>query len=625
MKKIYAVFLLFSLLIAGTSCEDELDRLWQNPNKLNPKPEEVVSGLFTQMQKTRFWQKDYGEWYHTLNDRGSFVQIIQLATHWPYSAAWIETWADFEYGDVNKAVGTANSNQPARFERFYKELTNYALVRDEVAALSGQDYDDNLPILYLATVLKNVVGLQTVDLFNSIPYFNAFKGSEGIFFAGYDDPLEIYKSVIEEYAAIAADLKAAHAKMSPVARSVFSTQDLFFRGDIDKWVCYVNAECLKACVRISGVAEDFVKPVIATVIKQLQSEDYVFDYVVKSQCRIGTSGNGGTWQRGLYERFYRLCIPDILIMNMNHGDITYDINEDDPRLPAIGLGYWHPEVDGVTDRVEYFGVSGDWELNRYYRNLPADVPPSQKGRRWNVTPQWPDAAASYVMYPSYNMDIMVKTMPWTMYNPATFTLNETPAYVMSRAEVDLLLAEVALKGLATTGKTAGDHIRDAVVHSVDFWYMMNARPDYTNTDMSAMAKSIVHPEKPSSAVVSAYAARIQQQFNAAGDQEEKMDVLMVQKYIHLNILQPYELFAELRRTRHPRLDPITVKASSRELINATMMFERFRLPASEQSNNFEEYSKVAADDKYDRPIFWVPASKINEKHFRAQALRAWPE
>jgi hypothetical protein len=36
-----------------------------------------------------------------------------------------------------------------------------------------------------------------------------------------------------------------------------------------------------------------------------------------------------------------------------------------------------------------------------------------------------------------------------------------------------------------------------------------------------------------------------------------MEILMQQKYIHLNLHGVYELLAELRRTRHPKLEPIS--------------------------------------------------------------------
>lgn len=610
MKKIVYFLLIVPFLLTTSSCSDELDRLWLNPNRYTPQPEEVISGLFTRMQKTRFWEKNYGEWYYMIGSFGTFTDIAQIATTWPYTTAYANRWADYSYGDLDRFVSNGGGNASGRFTWFYTNLTNYSLIRYEMAKTEGSDYDESLIYLRLATVLKNIVALQTVDLFNSIPYFDAFKGIDGIFFVPYDDPKEIYRSVITEYKEIASELPGIYSKMSELGIKTFQTQDLFFKGDVDKWVQFINAECLRACIRISGVDGDFVQPFISEVIRNLPKEDFTFACPDVNQCRPGTSGNGGIIQRGMWEQYFNLAIPDAIMTRMNRGGDEYDINEDDPRLPVIAMGF---TPDGTTDRVEYFGVSMNWERNKYLRLLPAD-----EGRKWNVTPQ--NAPAYYVQRPEYSMDVMVASCPWTYYNPVTYVLSEMPLYILSRAEVDLFLAEVALKGLASTGKSAGDHIFDAVRNSTDFWYYMNQVPNYAGA-MSDVTKAILTPPKPSEEIINNYANTIKSEFDLADGVEGKMEILMQQKYVHLNFLGAYELFAELRRTRHPKLEPITCKGESRLLINQTMMLERFKLPTSERATNFEEYSKVMDDDEWGKPIFWVPQEKLDETYFLPEAIK----
>lgn len=51
---------------------------------------------------------------------------------------------------------------------------------------------------------------------------------------------------------------------------------------------------------------------------------------------------------------------------------------------------------------------------------------------------------------------------------------KTYAYMMSMTEVDLLLAEVELKNLGSTGVPSSKHLADAVTHSTIFWYNMNS-------------------------------------------------------------------------------------------------------------------------------------------------------
>mgnify|MGYP003623518639 FL=1 len=78
MKKILYLLLIPLTLISFSSCEDDLDRLWENPNKLTPSSDDVISGLFTPMQKTRFWIGDYGEWYYVTGTTRSFLAYSRI-------------------------------------------------------------------------------------------------------------------------------------------------------------------------------------------------------------------------------------------------------------------------------------------------------------------------------------------------------------------------------------------------------------------------------------------------------------------------------------------------------------------------------------------------------------------
>jgi hypothetical protein len=590
MKKIFYFFIVSLLVVSA--CNKELDELWEDPNKYTPKPDQVVSGLFTSMQQTRFFKGDYGEWYWLLAYESSFIHQAQIVTYVPYAPDWCLWFEEYPYGDMVKYPGNPNGNHDIRFTGLYEGLKNFGLIRDELSSLSGIELDDNIIYGDLSTIVKDIVALQAVDLFNKIPYSEAYRGTQGVFFPKYDDGEEIYKLVIENYKTVAESLPAIFDKMSPKAKVTFETQDIFFKGDISKWVKFINAHRLKASLRISGVAEDFAKTHINEAVRNLPTEDFTFTSPELNENRIGLSA-GGIIQRGWYEQHYMTCIPDVIMMRMNRGDSLYNVAEDDPRLPAIVCGH---AIDETFEKVEFTGVSMNWNRNSYLRSNEIRV--------------------HGVIRPSVPMESYVQRNAWNYYNPATFTLNELPLYLFSQGEVDLLLAEVALKELANTGKSAGEHISDAVIHSTDFWYMVNACPDYCG-DMPPKVESIVHPTKPDAAIVQNYASTIQSEFNAAADVESKMEILMQQKYIHLNLLQPYECFAELRRTRHPKLEPVT----SGSLVKAVSKWERFRYPSSELSTNFDNYSTVSEDDNYTSHIFWVPQNKRDETYFMADQLK----
>ncbi|MDR0814351.1 MAG: SusD/RagB family nutrient-binding outer membrane lipoprotein [Bacteroidales bacterium] len=665
MKKIYCVVSIILAIGTFASCDDKLDELWKDPTSNFPAPSVdngKITGSLTALQNTSFWQKGYGDWWYHFVTSG-MPTLIQVSTR-PVRLRkgtvidkvgtidvndWNDAFPDQlchfalnNYGDPLRAIGAGNGEDRARFSSFYTSMAPYMEIRDGVAKASGEDLDNYLIYERLATVLKDVVALQTVDLFNKIPYSQALKGTDNLHAPYDDDPQAIYHAVIEEYADIAKNLPAIYDKMSEKAKKTFKTADAFFQGDAAKWVQYINGQILRSCVRISGVDEAYIKPFLAEAIKNLPQEDFTMPAKETNQCRWGVWGNGGIYTRALYEAYGgngsgNIMIPDVMMLRMNRGDVKYEVGTDDPRLPVIGLGFT-PTED--ANDLEFYGISGNNVRNYKVMYGNPGGPSALEGEkvRKNIYPQdgRPDAAGKAARYfhgldvnGVGNPDEFVKGCPWTMYNPVTYILGELPMNIETRAEMDLFLAEVALKGLATTGQSAGDHIKDAVLHSVDYWYKINASGPETyiteKVPYSDLAKKILQPAK-NTAAATQYTGIIQQEFNAAGGEDGKMEILMQQKYIHLNLHGLYELFAELRRTRHPKLEPITSYSSDAvgltmqpALKNVTMPFERYRYPESEQTVNKEQYDKVAADDNWTTPVFW--ANKSSESYFLPKALK----
>src|SRR4029079_4042718 len=104
----------------------------------------------------------------------------------------------------------------------------------------------------LATVLKDYLALQNVDLYNSIPYSQAFKGSEAVFYPKFDDPKEVYVSVINELKQIYTDLPGVYNGMTQLGKDLVAKYDVALGGSVDKWLMFINAIRLKYAIRISG-------------------------------------------------------------------------------------------------------------------------------------------------------------------------------------------------------------------------------------------------------------------------------------------------------------------------------------------------------------------------------------
>jgi len=569
MKKAYLYIFLLSASFLG-ACKKDLSDRFYDKDKLTGSDADIVPGLFTDMlTNNKIFAQDYGEWYYLLNGGTSITGYSQIAQRYvSYRYDWFSSYNDLTTGNGFDDFPIMGQNF---FQNSYTRLKNYETLQNTVGARSGQDKTDGELYVKLGGLIKCYQSAKLVDFFNSIPYSDAFQGSKGgaqYLFPKYDDAKTVYQSIIAELGTLVDGLPGAYAQMSASAQAVFKQQDLAFNGDINKWVAFANFLRLKMLVRIAGVEEAYAKPLIQTALaKPLPQTDYYWFYWFD----IDPTG-GGTWIRGVYENSFASFIPNIIMKRLNYGTPAYEEGIDDPRLPVLAM---------PTKYMDYRGVSA---------NIEEQTALYSSGEKY---------------YPfADNIASTFSTNAKSMYNHATFHRNsKMPVYMSTLGEQDLLLAEIALKGLANTGKSAEEHIKDEVTHSIAFWYTINQLSSYAKTEMTPAQMALVYPARPSATVVNAWGDVVKGKFTAAPTLDDKMEILMQQKYLHLNLYQPYELWAELRRTRHPKLEPFTWHTSVWK-----PMPERVRYPAIELTNNSDNFKKVAADNNLTSPIFWVPTA-----------------
>lgn len=599
MKKIIIYIMAAVAVGSFASCKKDLESQFNNP-AVYAKVENLYGGIFLKMlTENKVYSQDYGEFYWQFNAGTEVPGYAQIAQrHITDRYAWFLNFDDLS--GTNAFGGNTNNLWNNRFNDFYTRARSWAVLKDELSKISGQALKDNMIYYTLSTVIKDYSALLTVDFYNSIPYSEAFKGTEGEFYPKFDDPLEIYKSVLDELKQISTDLPGIYDEMSSLSKNLFATNDLAMKGDVDKWVRYINALRLKYAVRISGVAEDVAKTHLQDVLtKPLPAADYVWDLTTD----VAPESNG-FWLRGLGENSFASFIPDIIMRRM-HRDSSkaYTPGTDDPRLQVLAMPtkYFDGAYSSTVNKRKYIGVS---------YNTDAQKPAYVAGERYTTTPN------SFILSLQQNAK--------SQYHLTTFTHNSNfPAYMMSMAEVDLLLAEVAAKNLGNTGKAASQHIKDAISHSTDFWYARNEESRMANSFRTKALNGgyfvgpatfatnrfgedsalYMHPAKPSTADINKFSDSIATRFNSK-DLEGKMEILMQQKYIHLNIMAPFELWSEIRRTRHPYLEPMTFTGKVMKPFP-----ERLRYPTITLGTNPEEFLKVKDQDNFTTPIFWVPAAK----------------
>lgn len=564
----------FGLLITAglSSCKKDLEERFYNQDQLSEGVTDIVPGLFTRtISENKIFVQDYGEWYYLMSGGTSITGYAQLAQRYVTDRyAWFGTYNDLTTGNGFDDFPITGQGY---FEGSYRRLKSWESLRTEWQNREGQAKSDAELYYKLISMVKDYQAGKLVDLFNSIPYFNAFQAgnnSPEYWYPAYDDPKAIYQAIIENLGNLADSFQVQYDQMSSTAQQIFAKQDVVFKGDISKWVQFTNATRLKMLVRIAGVDEAYAKPLIQeTLGRQLPAADLTFPIWFDTDQKNG----GGFWMRGLYENTYASFIPNIIMKRLNYGDSAYEAGIDDPRLPVIAMPTKYADYKGIsynTDALKPIYTAGD----RYYPyadNLPE----------------------------SFNQNA------FSMYNFATYTRNDKmPVYMFSLAELDLLLAEIALKNLGNTGKAAEEHIKDAVIHSTDFYYALNQASSFKDDVDAQGAAAPLYPAKPDAGAIAAWGDKVKTKFTTAASTEDKMEILMQQKFIHLNILHPYECWAELRRTGHPKLEPFTWSGNV-----WTPFPERVRYPSAEIINNGENLSKVSGENNMTSKIFWVPSSR----------------
>jgi len=580
--KIFKYLIVMSLLLQ-VSCKKDLADQFRNPENYS-ETGNLFGGMFSGMLYTyKLYIQDYGEFYWQFNSGTEIPGYAQLSQRYITNRyTWFSDYDDMS--GTNAFGGLTDNLWNNRMNDFYTRLRAWAVLKDQLATVSGQQLTDNKIYYSLATIMKDFCAALNVDFYNSIPYSDAFKGAQSVFFPKYDDPLEIYKSILAELKTIGEELPATYAAMSDLGKGVFKQQDFAFKGDIQKWVRYTYALRLKYAIRISGVDDATAKAQLQDIVSKnmLPQTDLGWTMPIDNAA-IG----GGTWARGLYENYFATFIPNIMMKRMNRDSALYQPGIDDPRLPVIAQPtYFFDSYDPARNGRRYIGVSynADAQLadysagQQYYRGALDPVAVLQQNAR-------------------------------SQYSMATFTHNaKFPVYMSSLAESDLFLAEAALKNLVVTGKTPADHIKDAIAHSTTFWYAVNAvstmAASVGNGRFGADSAKYFYPAPPAASVVAQYSDSIKTRFNTRATLEDKMELLMQQKYIHLNIMAPFEIWAELRRTRHPYLEPMTFNTKVMKPFP-----ERLRYPRSELQTNLDNYLKVKDQDNFTTPVFWVPAAQ----------------
>ena len=164
-----------------------------------------------------------------------------------------------------------------------------------------------------------------------------------------------------------------------------------------------------------------------------------------------------------------------------------------------------------------------------------------------------------------------------------------PGVIINAAEVNLIKAEYYLRaGNDASAKLAYE---TAISQSVKFYNGILAVSNATGVNAA--------PAPATDASITAYIATDAVNWDKATSSATKLALIATQKWLHFNLVQPYENWAETRR-----LDLPTFTFQVDNANNQTLPPVKWTIPSNEISYNANNYSSVRDQDKLTTKLFW---------------------
>jgi hypothetical protein len=452
----------------------------------------------------------------------------------------------------NQAVGWENgSNQYVpgasavndRWKNYYNFLAQYREFQKVYSQLSEEEQAANRIYMIAATIYFYDHSQKVVDLHGNIPWSEAGMlstngGDYSTSYAGYDSAEDVYTTMLDGLKSFADELNSISVESS--IQTVFKNQDLINGGDLTLWKKYCNSLRLRMLTRVSGVSafESRANSEIAEILS-----------------------NSATYP----------------IVSSNSDNIQIEVFDVNSAINSTGfqtgLEDWNGNIAGKA-MIDHMNTNGDPRLRAIYQ--PGD---SADGVYIGLDP----------LLLSSQQSTLIAGGTMAIYNRSTVSRNDYfPGELINAAEVSFLLSEYYLKsGNDASAKTAYEN---GIKQSVDYYYWLRS---LSNDNSSGDIVPTNDTE------IGNYMNSEEVSWNNATTDNEKLNLIATQKWIHFNVIEPVESWAEIRRLDLPQFNFWEDDANAQK-----QPPYRWTIPSSEQTYNTANYEAVKASDNLTTKIFW---------------------
>jgi hypothetical protein len=185
-------------------------------------------------------------------------------------------WAENNYSDDSRYF-LNESYISASFNAFYQGVANLEQIiklnTDEETAGKIAGYGPNNNQIAVARILRAWLYLVITDTWGSVPYGEAGKLQESIYYAKYDSQQDIYTDLLKE-------LKEAGDQLN-VAYPAISGGDRIYNGDAAKWKKFANTLRCRVAVHLSKVDpawRTYIAEALAGGVFESNADNAVYAY-----------------------------------------------------------------------------------------------------------------------------------------------------------------------------------------------------------------------------------------------------------------------------------------------------------------------------------------------------------
>jgi hypothetical protein len=451
------------------------------------------------------------------------------------------------YGDIYTYDFTSTTDSAA-WTRIFADLRDYNTIINKA---------ENEPKYALfggiAHILKAYSYQLLVDNYGDVPYTEGLKGGSGIVTPKYDKDSEVYQALVGELNEAISILKANKDKVGAGVTGLNAVSDPVFGGNLTKWIQFANNVKLRLLIRARGTSIDSF---VQSAFSSFSEEGFL-----KEDVLVNPGYNASSQQNPLWT-------------------------------------IYHSSVSGTASTAAQYYIPSKYLFSFYDGSKLSDnVRGALLYKGFPSTPagQLADEANN----PASTRAI------WFIGTGTGASASNARGILKSRAagsplflatETYFLLAEAALYNHALDGDAKTNFIKGIVA---SFRYL----------SLEGTATSIpsgVDPEKDVEEYIVANSGNYLANFDLATTTEQKLEAIITQKYIALNLLNGGEAWNEFRRTAYPKISGTSATSTFVSIRSISPRPDKLPIrliyPQSEINLNRENVPNITSP--FTNPIFW---------------------